>query len=94
MCWISIQEPKALAQPEAQALIKKSYDLVRACLPKKLQAAIAALSRAGVQPPTPRYWSHDFVLREYCVRLAREGGDYAPSVAERYDPIGGWPTSI
>jgi uncharacterized protein (UPF0332 family) len=43
------------------------------------QAAIAALSRARVQPPTSRYWSHDFVLREYCVRLAREGGDYAPS---------------
>ncbi len=43
------------------------------------QAAIAALGTAGIQPPTARYWSHDFVLREYCSLLARQGGDYAPS---------------
>src|SRR5215210_2347447 len=34
------------------------------------QAAIAALTAAGVEPSTPRYWSHDFVLREYCARFA------------------------
>lgn len=45
------------------------------------QAAIAALRAAGVEPPIPRYWAHDYVLREYCCRLAREGGDYAPSSA-------------
>jgi predicted DNA-binding protein (MmcQ/YjbR family) len=38
--WVSIQEPKALPQREAQALIKKSYELVLAGLPKKLRAAI------------------------------------------------------
>ncbi|HLI26660.1 MAG TPA: HEPN domain-containing protein [Chloroflexota bacterium] len=30
------------------------------------QAAIALLVAAGVCPPTPRYWGHDFVLREFC----------------------------
>ena len=39
------------------------------------QAAIAALTAAGVQPPTPRYWAHDFVLREYC-RLAHVTDGY------------------
>ena len=43
------------------------------------QAAIAALTTAGVEPPTSRYWAHDFVLREYCLRLAGPGGAYAPS---------------
>jgi uncharacterized protein (UPF0332 family) len=32
------------------------------------QAAIATLVAAGVAPSTPRYWSHDFVLGEYCRR--------------------------
>ncbi len=40
------------------------------------QAAIAALRAAGVGPPSPRYWAHDFVLREYCRTLACEGGAY------------------
>jgi uncharacterized protein (UPF0332 family) len=40
------------------------------------QAAIAALTGAGVQPAVPRYWAHDFVLREYCARLAVAGGPY------------------
>ncbi|MBX5489657.1 MAG: HEPN domain-containing protein [Chloroflexi bacterium] len=30
------------------------------------QAAIARLTAAEVRPPTPRYWGHDFVLREFC----------------------------
>jgi uncharacterized protein (UPF0332 family) len=43
------------------------------------QAAIAALSAAGVEPPAPRYWSHDFVLREYCRQAPDDGGRYAGS---------------
>src|SRR5213078_3068647 len=42
------------------------------------QAAIAALIGAGVAPPTPRYWSHDFVLREYCERHACRGRGFGP----------------
>jgi uncharacterized protein (UPF0332 family) len=30
------------------------------------QAAIARLIAAGVRPATPRYWGHEFVLREFC----------------------------
>jgi uncharacterized protein (UPF0332 family) len=45
------------------------------------QAAIAALRTAGVEPSTPRYWGHDFVLREYCARLARPAGGYPPASA-------------
>jgi uncharacterized protein (UPF0332 family) len=43
------------------------------------QAAVAALTAAGIEPPTPRYWAHDFVLHEYSRRLAHAGGGYAPS---------------
>jgi uncharacterized protein (UPF0332 family) len=43
------------------------------------QAAIAALCKAGVEPPLPRYWAHDFVLREFCRRLARVEGVYSPA---------------
>jgi uncharacterized protein (UPF0332 family) len=43
------------------------------------QAAIAALTAAAVHPAVPRYWSHDFVLREYCARLAIAGGPYPVS---------------
>jgi uncharacterized protein (UPF0332 family) len=39
-------------------------------------AAIAALVAGGTEPPTPRYWAHDFVLREYCQRLASNPADY------------------
>ncbi len=42
------------------------------------QAAIAMLVAAGVAPPTPRYWSHDFVLREYAGRVASPGADLSP----------------
>ncbi|HLH22588.1 MAG TPA: HEPN domain-containing protein [Chloroflexota bacterium] len=51
------------------------------------QAAIAALSRAGVQPSTPRYWAHDFVLREYCARLARPHGAYPPQSAPQFKAL-------
>lgn len=30
------------------------------------QAAIAFLGARGLEPPGPRYWSHDFVLQAYC----------------------------
>ena len=51
------------------------------------QAAIAALRTAGVEPSTPRYWSHDFVLREYCARLARPHGDYSPHSAAAFKAL-------
>jgi len=51
------------------------------------QAAIAALGATGVEPPTPRYWAHDFVLREYCCRLAHEGGAYSPSSAATFKAL-------
>ena len=43
------------------------------------QAAIAALTADGIEPPAPRYWSHDFVLREYCRQAADDGGHYVGS---------------
>jgi uncharacterized protein (UPF0332 family) len=51
------------------------------------QAAIAALRRAGVQPPTPRYWAHDFVLREYAARLAAAEGGYPPASAATFKAL-------
>ena len=42
------------------------------------QAAVAALNAVRAQAPAPRYWAHDFVLREYSLRLACDRGDYAP----------------
>jgi uncharacterized protein (UPF0332 family) len=45
------------------------------------QAAIAVLAAAGVIPPTPRYWSHDFVLREYCRRAVPRGAAFLPGSA-------------
>jgi hypothetical protein len=51
------------------------------------QAAIAALRAAGVEPPTPRYWGHDFVLREYCARLARPRGAYPPGSAPLFKAL-------
>jgi uncharacterized protein (UPF0332 family) len=50
------------------------------------QAAIAALRRAGVEPPTSRYWAHDFVLREYAARLAA-GGGYPPASAATFKAL-------
>ena len=41
------------------------------------QAAIVALVAAGVEPPTPRYWAHDFVLQQYCLRLASNQPEHA-----------------
>ncbi len=40
--WVSITEADALRQTETQALIKEAYEIVRANLPKKLQAALTA----------------------------------------------------
>ena len=45
------------------------------------QAAIAVLAAAGVTPPTPRYWGHDFVLREYCRRAVPHGAAFLPGSA-------------
>jgi uncharacterized protein (UPF0332 family) len=45
------------------------------------QAAIAVLAAAGVIPPTPRYWSHDFVLREYGRRAMPRGAAFLPGSA-------------
>ena len=38
--WIQLTDPKALAQPEAVALVKRSHELVFARLTKKLQEEI------------------------------------------------------
>jgi uncharacterized protein (UPF0332 family) len=45
------------------------------------QAATAALAAAGVIPPTPRYWSHDFVLREYARRAVPRAVAFSPGSA-------------
>jgi hypothetical protein len=42
------------------------------------QAAIAGLIWERVAPPTPRYWSHDFVLQEYCRRESARAPSFVP----------------
>ena len=39
--WVSVTEPERFATAELQAFVKRSYELVRANLPKKTQAALA-----------------------------------------------------
>lgn len=39
--WISLAEPAALAQAETEALIRRSYELVRSRLTRKLQREFA-----------------------------------------------------
>ena len=38
--WILLKSPKALPDAEVKALVQRSYELVRAKLPRKLQAAL------------------------------------------------------
>jgi len=38
--WISVTEPERFAQTELAAFVRRSYELVRANLPKKTQAAL------------------------------------------------------
>ena len=40
--WVRVTEPDRFARPEPEAFGRRSYDLVRANLPKKTQAALAA----------------------------------------------------
>ena len=44
--WISVKDPKALPAAEALALLRGSYDLVRAKLSKKLQTELAGTKPA------------------------------------------------
>ena len=39
--WISVTEPERFARDELEAFVRRSYELVRANLPKKTQAALA-----------------------------------------------------
>lgn len=41
--WISVTEPERFTQEELAAFVRRSYDLVRAGLPKKTQAALLEL---------------------------------------------------
>lgn len=38
--WVKLTDPKALGKRELEACIRRSYDLVVECLPKKAQAAL------------------------------------------------------
>ena len=40
--WVSIVEPERFARAEIEAFVRRSYELVRAGLSKKLQAKLAA----------------------------------------------------
>ncbi len=44
--WISVTEPERFAHDELAAFVRRSYELVRANLPKKTQAALAAAESA------------------------------------------------
>jgi predicted DNA-binding protein (MmcQ/YjbR family) len=39
--WVSVTEPERFARGELEAFVRRSYELVRAGLPKKTQAALA-----------------------------------------------------
>jgi predicted DNA-binding protein (MmcQ/YjbR family) len=39
--WVSVSEPERFARAELEAFVRRSYELVRANLPKKTQAALA-----------------------------------------------------
>jgi len=39
--WVSVTEPERFARSELEAYVRRSYELVRANLPKKTQAALA-----------------------------------------------------
>jgi len=41
--WVSIVEPERFARPEIEAFVRRSYELVRAGLSKKLQAKLGAI---------------------------------------------------
>ena len=49
--WISVEDPKVLPADEATALLRGSYELVKAKLPQKLQKQIDAGAAA---PPSPK----------------------------------------
>jgi predicted DNA-binding protein (MmcQ/YjbR family) len=40
--WVSVTDSKALTQSECKRLLRDSYDMVRAKLPRKVQASLAA----------------------------------------------------
>ncbi len=40
--WVTLEDPEALAETRLKAQVRAAYDLIRAALPKKMQAAISA----------------------------------------------------
>lgn len=38
--WVTLEDPEALTETQLKAQIRAAYDLIRAALPKKLQAAL------------------------------------------------------
>ncbi len=51
--WISLETEDALSRAETAQLLRRSYDLVFAKLPKKTQAALAARAKRAAGKPTP-----------------------------------------
>ncbi len=45
--WVSVIEPRALAEAELHALLRRSYELVRAKLPKAEQRRLTAMDVPG-----------------------------------------------
>jgi predicted DNA-binding protein (MmcQ/YjbR family) len=52
--WIDVEDPGLLPEAEAKALIRGSYDLVKAKLPKKLQAQIGGPSHKVDKRAAPK----------------------------------------
>jgi predicted DNA-binding protein (MmcQ/YjbR family) len=48
--WVSVREPTALSQSEAQSLLRASYDLVLAALPKRTRDSIAGAAAPPAGP--------------------------------------------
>lgn len=49
--WVAIESPQALPQPEVSALLRKSYDLVAAKLPRAIRNSLSAQPAAPKRPP-------------------------------------------
>jgi predicted DNA-binding protein (MmcQ/YjbR family) len=52
--WVSVEDPKLLPEAEAKALLRGSYDLVKAKLPRKLQRQIDEAKPKPKPKPKPK----------------------------------------
>jgi predicted DNA-binding protein (MmcQ/YjbR family) len=52
--WVTITEPERFTQKQMEVFIRHSYELVRANLTKKMQAALAAQEGAPAAAPTSK----------------------------------------